>query len=70
MTQTKDIANALVKSPLKHFKLTVKTLGFFLGFLLRSLPLASNDSDSMESAGVLGDESVLPVGVYIEPESR
>jgi len=55
---------------LKHFKLTVKKLGFFLGLLLRSLPLASNDSDSMESAGVLGGESVLPVGVYIETESR
>lgn len=48
----------------------MKKLGFFLGLLLRSLPLASNDSESMESAGVLCGESVLPVGVYVETDSR
>ena len=46
----------------KVSKLTVKTLGPFLGLLLRSLSLPSKTSESMDPAGVLGGVSMLPVG--------
>lgn len=43
--------------------LTVKTLGFFRGLLLNSRSLVSKGSESMDPAGVLRGEPVLPVGV-------